>query len=137
MMADRTVMGLALPDDWDGLVSKPRWTAHREDARVAPTVVESIFGEAPDRSWRFYTFDEVVTETEDWHQEEDPAWFGIEPDGIDPEPSVLIGELGYDRPFALDFRTPTPCVRFMRVDGRWPVVADSLSDLIVRLDEER
>ncbi|WP_460704743.1 hypothetical protein [Myceligenerans halotolerans] len=101
---------------------------------MLPTLVEEIFGEAPDRSWRFYTFDEVVGMTEDWRQEEDSAWFGVEPDAIDPARSVLIGELGYDRPIALDYRASMPCVRFMAIDGRWPVVARSLRDLVDRLE---
>lgn len=128
------VAGFVLPEEWEDVVAVSRWTAHREDPRVEPEIVEAVFGEAPDSSWRFYAFDEVVGMTADWHEEEDPAWFGVEPEAIAPAMSVLIGELGYDRPFALDYRMHVPCVRFMKIDGRWPVVATSLTDLMERLE---
>jgi hypothetical protein len=128
------VAGFVLPGEWEDVVDTSRWTAYREDPRAEPAMVEAVFGEAPDSSWRFYTFDEVVGITTDWRKEEDPAWFGVEPEAIAPAMSVLIGELGYDRPFALDYRVHVPCVRFMKIDGRWPVVATSLADLMDRLD---
>ena len=102
--------------------------------RVSAAFVETVFGEALDRSWCFYTFDEVVGMTADWHTEDDPLWFGVAPDTIEPATSVLIGELGYDRPFALDYREHVPCVRFMTIEGRWPVVASSLTELMERLE---
>ncbi|MFI8524579.1 hypothetical protein ACIGB8_09040 [Promicromonospora sukumoe] len=133
-MADHVVAGFALPPTWGAVVDAPRWTAYRQDDPVAGVVVESVFGEPPDESWRFYTFDEVVGMTADWREEQDPLWFGAEPEDIDPATSVLIGELGYDRPFALDYREATAPVRFMTIDGRWPVVASSLSELMDRLE---
>ncbi len=72
--------------------------------------------------------------TADWREEQYPLWFGAKPEDIDPATSVLIGELGYDRPFALDYREATAPVRFMTIDGRWPVVASSLSELMDRLE---
>jgi hypothetical protein len=135
-MAQRVVSGFALPDDWSSMVDSPRWTMYRQGDRVEPTIVEAIFGEIPDKSWRFYAFDEVVGMTEEWRIEGDPSWFGIEPDSIDPLRSVLIGELGYDRPIALDYRLHVPIVRFMRADGRWTVVASSLRELLERLNSE-
>lgn len=72
--------------------------------------------------------------TADWHEEQDPLWFGVEPDDIVPATSVLIGELGCDRPFALDYRAIIAPVRFMRLDGRWPIVASSLIELMDRLE---
>lgn len=134
MAMARSIAGMVLPDEWEIRVNIPRWTAYCDGERADFEVVEKVFGEAPDRSWRFYTFDEMAGMTEDWRQETDHSWFGIEPESIDSKSSVLIGELGYDRPFALDFRQQIPCVRFMRISGHWPVVATTLGNLIDRLE---
>lgn len=114
------------------MIDSPRWTAYRQGDRM--DLVEATFGEIPDRSWRFYTFGEVIGMTEEWRLEKNPAWLGSEPDSIDPLGSILIGELGYDRPIALDYRPHVPAVRFMRTNGRWPVVASSLRELLEKLN---
>lgn len=98
--------------------------------------MEEVFGEAPDATWKFYTVDETRAMTEDWHQESDLEWFGTGPDDIEATRSVLIGELGYDRPFALDFRGPVPVVRFMTLDGRWVKIAESAAALLEALGIE-
>lgn len=133
-MAERVVAGFVLPEEWSSTLDSPRWTAYRQDDRADPAIVEAIFGELPDKSWRFYTFDEIVGMTEEWRLEKDLAWFGTEADAIDPLRSVLIGELGYDRPIALDYRLRIPGVRFMRADGRWSLVASTLRELLEKLD---
>jgi hypothetical protein len=133
-MAERVVSGFVLPEEWSSVVDLPRWTAYQQNDRVDPAIVEAIFGETPDRSWRFYAFDEILGMTEEWRLERDPSWFGSEPDSIDSLRSVLIGELGYDRPIALDYRRRVPGVRFMTADGRWAVVASSLRELFEKLD---
>ncbi|HEX7131805.1 MAG TPA: hypothetical protein VF228_04485 [Iamia sp.] len=74
--------------------------------------------------------------TEDWHREADPVWFGTPPDDIDPRCSVLIGELGYDRPFALDLRIGA-AIRFMTIGGRWRPIAESFPALLIALGIER
>lgn len=133
-MAEHVASGFVLPKEWSSVVDLPRWTAYQQNDRVDPTVVEAIFGEIPDRSWRFYTFDEILGMTEEWRLERDSSWFGSEPDSIDSLRSVLIGELGYDRPIALDYRRRVPGVRFMKANGRWTVVASSLRELFEKLD---
>jgi hypothetical protein len=133
-MAERVVSGFVLPEEWSSTIDSPRWTTYRQGDRADPAVVEATFGEIPERSWRFYTFGEIAGMTEEWRLERDPAWLGSEPDSIDPLRSVLIGELDYDRPIALDYRPRVPAVRFMRTDGRWPVVASSLRQLLEKLN---
>jgi hypothetical protein len=98
--------------------------------------VAEVFGEAPDATWKFYTVDEAGAMTEEWHKESDIEWFGTAPDDIEATQSVLIGELGYDRPFALDFRGPAPVVRFMMLDGRWVQIAESAAALLEALGIE-
>lgn len=129
--------GFEVADEIVGVASDGACTAYTEQARLSPAVVERVFGEAPDSTWKFYCLDEILVETEEWRQEDDSVWFGVPPEDIDPLQSVLIGELGYDRPFALDFRGSLPVVRFMTADGRWVQVADSPSELLVALGIER
>jgi hypothetical protein len=124
---------LAVPDVLLRLVASPRWTEYLGEPRHDPRLIESVFGEAPDPSWKFYTRNEIEGMTKDWHNERDPLWFGRPPDDIVATRSVLIGELGYDRMFALDYRSDEPSVRFMTADGRWVHVADSVADLLARL----
>jgi len=130
------ICGLGLPDELVNVLTDDLWTAYTEEDRLRPAVVETVFGEVPDPTWKFYSLEEARVMTEEWHQEDDPRWFGTPPDDIEARRSVLIGELGYDRPFALDFRGDHPVVRFMTIDGRWVQVADSVTGLIDALGIE-
>lgn len=131
-----SVCGFELPDEIAWVAGEERWTAYTEAERLPLAVVEEVFGEAPDSTWKFYDLDEVREVTEEWHEEEDPQWFGSAPHDIEPSKSVLIGELGYDRPFALDFRGDRPVVRLMMIDGRWVQIADSPARLLAALGIE-
>jgi len=130
------VCGFVLPDEIVALASDDRWTAYTEEERLPPALMAEVFGEQPDSTWKVYDLDEMRSVTEEWHQEDDPQWFGSAPHDISGPHSVLIGELGYDRPFALDFRGERPVVRFMTVDARWVVVADSAAALLDALGIE-
>jgi hypothetical protein len=128
--------GFILPDEVVRVISDNLWTAYTEDDRLPPDVVEAAFGEAADSLWRFYGLDELRVHTEDWRRLDDPSWFGVAPDDIDPAQAVLIGELGYERPFALDYRSGCPVVRLMTVDDRWVEVAESPAALLDALGIE-
>lgn len=130
MTGEMVVGGLLVPARVIQVAARQEWTAYVTEPRLDPAVVEQVFGEEPDSSWRFYSVDEIRAMTQDWHAETDPEWFGAAPNDIEPSRSVLIGELGYDRPFALDFRRSPPVVRLMTVDAQWRVVAVSASALL-------
>jgi hypothetical protein len=130
------VCGFDLPEELVKVISDESWTAYTEEDRLPPGTVEAVFGEAPDKTWKFYTLDEMRSISMEWHDEDDPLWFGVPPDDIDATQSVLIGELGYDRPFALDFRGTRSVVRFMTVEGRWVQVAESAASLLDALGIE-
>ena len=60
------------------------------------------------------------------------------PGDLDPQKSVIIGDLGPDMPIALDYRNfPEPSVVFLgrRVLDRWIIVAPSVASLISKLCE--
>lgn len=127
------VCGLELPEEMAWVVGMEVLTGYTEVERLPSSLVAKVFGEAPDKSWKFCTLDEARLMTEEWHQESDDGWFGTAPDDIEATQSVLIGELGYDRPFALDFRGAIPVVRFMMLDGRWVQIAESAEALLEAL----
>lgn len=130
------ICGFVLPEEIAALAADARWTAYTEQERLPSAAVAEVFGEEPDPTWKVYDLGEMRSVTEEWHRESDPQWFGSAPDDIDGPRSVLIGELGYDRPFALDFRGEHPVVRFMTVDGRWVMVAASAAALVDALGIE-
>ena len=94
-----------------------------------------MFGDERDPTWKFYGLAEMRSETEAWRDETDPVW--VRSDVIDPHTSVLVGELGYDRPFALDYRNEPPVVRFLTIAGRCVDVADSAAAFLFRLSGSR
>lgn len=130
------VCGFALPDEIARVAADSAWVGYREDDRLPPEVVEAVFGEAPERSWRFYSVGEMESETNSFKAESESSWFGDSPHDVDPHQTLLIGDLGYDRPFGLDFRGGLPAVRFMTIDARWVIVAESAAALVSALGIE-
>ena len=57
------------------------------------------------------------------------------PGDIDPQMSLLLGDLGPDQPFALDFRRSmdTPSVVYLDKKMRWVEVAPTIEALIAEL----
>lgn len=94
------------------------------------TLLAEIFGEVPDPSAKLYTLDEMEGETSRWQQETDPAYLGVSDDSLDPTRSILIGDLGFDRPIGIDLREDPAPVRLLTIEGRWRVVADSTDRLL-------
>lgn len=130
-VVDRPIVcGLEVPAEVVLFAARREWTSWSDEPRLDPAVVERVFGERPDSSWRFYTIDEMRGMTEDWHRESDPAWFGAPPDDIEARRSVLVGEIGYDRPFALDLRDGA-AIRLLTTGGHRRLVAETFSALLV------
>jgi len=92
-----------------------------------------VFGEVPEPSFALYSLDEMIGETSRWQVETDPVYLGVGDETLIPSASVLIGDLGYDRPFGIDLRSDPPCIRLLAIDGRWRLVAESVEVLLVRL----
>ena len=66
-----------------------------------------------------YSVDEMEGETSRWQQETDEAYLGFGEDTLQPALSILIGDLGFDRPIGIDLRTSPAQVRLLTIDGRW------------------
>jgi hypothetical protein len=101
---------------------------------ISPAIAD-VFGEQPSPSAAFYSLDEMRGETARWVDETDAAYLGSRGETLDPKASVIIGDLGYDRPFALDYRVDPPQVRLLALDGRWAVVTASIDELLGKLGD--
>ena len=64
-----------------------------------------VFGEDPEPSAKLHSLDEMEGETLRWQQETDAAHLGVGAETLEPSLSVLIGDLGFDRPIGIDLRT--------------------------------
>jgi hypothetical protein len=125
------VNGLPLPDQLVDLIDRGQWVAPDEGK------IWTVFGEKPSQAI-FYTLEDMEFENERWGGETLPEYLGqadadFPPGDIDPKCSVLIGDLGHDLPFALDYRDSVaePRVVFLgtRVEERWITVANNLANL--------
>jgi SMI1/KNR4 family protein SUKH-1 len=130
------INGLPLPDALRAAIEDGRWAPPADD------VLARVFGDEPQGA-SFYSLDYMAEENRAWPGVEDglPIYLGspdpsAPPGDIDPRASVLIGDLGYDMPFALDFRTSReePRVVYLSLEtGRWVTVAPTAASLLDRL----
>ena len=137
-MTDETkvlVGGLRVPELLLKAIREDRWVAPND-----PALLASIFGEAPQQP-TFYKVNGMVRENESWHSEMEPEtreWYvgskSLEspPGDIDPARSLLIGDMGPDQPFALDYRTSDsdPSVVYLRSDNGWVEIAPNIRALL-------
>ncbi|MEV8284335.1 hypothetical protein [Streptomyces niveus] len=136
------VFGMALPTclvesvkdrSWPNLASSPR--------------VEVVFGHAPVRP-SFHSISGMNGMTKWWREELDEetlqCYFGTSeestvPGCISRMETVMIGNLGPDLPFALDYRESPgePSVVFLGEGDSWQRVADNVCALILALAPDR
>jgi len=120
-----------------GHVLPPALADALESGSWPPTVgvreMATVFGETPEPSFALYSLDEMIGETASWQLETDPVYLGSGDETLVPSASVLVGDLGYDRPIGLDLRFDPPRVRLLAIDGRWRVVAESIDHLLREL----
>ncbi|ONM50608.1 hypothetical protein [Nocardia donostiensis] len=136
-MTEMTINGLPLPAALAAAIEEERWVAPSDE-----TILEQVFTEKP-QDPSFYTFDYMQVENQQWQgvATRHPELCGtpddsMPPGDIDPNLSVLIGDLGYDMPFALDFRTSRTAPRVIYASlssGLWITVATRIEDLLTKL----
>lgn len=131
--------GLRVPELLLSAIREDRWVAPSD-----PTLLASIFGEVSQQP-TFYRVNGMVRENEAWHAKMDPEtreWYvgskslDNPPGDIDPIRSILIGDLGPDQPFALDYRSSdeNPSVVYLRSDNGWVEIAPNIGTLLGRLE---
>ncbi|WP_405554807.1 hypothetical protein OHV08_12640 [Streptomyces canus] len=105
--------------------------------------VEEVFGQPPVHP-RFYSIPGIAEGTKWWREELDEetleCYFGTSgerssPGYISRTKAVMIGDLGPDLPFALDYRNSLtdPGVVFLGEEGAWRKVAEDVCDLLLML----
>lgn len=138
-MSDVYVNQLRLPDTAVEAMRSGRWQAPADGG-----LLRAVFGDEGFFPC-FYGADDIARENESWPQVAVDGFLGTAdpaapPGDIDPHRSVLIGDLGPEYPFALDYRTATspaaePRVVYLRgaVEPRWATVAPSFGALLESL----
>jgi len=128
------INGLPLPSSLVRAMGERRWRCPPE------FVLRRVFRETPVRAV-LHDLESMRRANERWLAETNPAFFGhaddrLPPGDIDPARSVILGEIGPDLPFALDYRVSLeqPAVLYLHSGSdRWIRVARHIDDLLARL----
>ncbi len=131
-----TINGHELPVMLSESIKTGEWAKLSKSSQLA-----LVFPKADIVNPSFYEEDSLKLENATWPAESDPAYIGVEslsapPGDIDPARSVLIADLGPDRPIALDYRTSN-CPRVVYLvegdDANWIEAASNIEALIENL----
>lgn len=128
------INGLQLPRALTRAIDERRWVC------PAGSALRRVFRETPVRA-ELYDLERMRERNRRWLEEKDPAYFGhaddkTPPGDIDPASSLLLGALGPDMPFALDYRVSPaePRVLYLHSGGdRWILIASDIEQLLARL----
>lgn len=134
--ADRMVRinGLPVPPSLLCAIREHRWRC------PSPLTLRRVFREDPVKA-QLYDLVAMRDANERWLRETDPAFFGhrddrVPPGDIDNARSLLLGTLGPELPFALDYRASmdSPSVLYLHSGGdRWITIARHVEHLLSRL----
>lgn len=133
------IRGLPLPRQIQDAIEGGTWTLPSDTETV-----ERLFTETASAEGKLYAVKGMISETEAWANEPDEqlAHYGgpnAEAGGyltLDPERSVLIGDLGYDRPIALDYSLSPERPRVLYLPSTapgWVEVAPDVPSFLERL----
>jgi len=133
------VCGLALPQPIQDAIDNGAWVLPSD-----PETIERVFKETASPGATLYAVTGMITETEAWanESEEQLAYYGgpgSEAGGyltLDPRKSVLIGDLGYDMPIALDYSHSPERPRVLYLPSSalgWIEVAPDVPSFLERL----
>lgn len=134
MQGQMTVNRLKLPDALAEAIASGKW----QSAKESPSLTEVFNREQPCEPC-FYGEESLERENQSWVLESDPAYLGkpsleSPPGDIDPNQSVLIGDLGMDRLIALDYRGSHESPRVVYLTGdenaRWVEASSNVASLL-------
>jgi hypothetical protein len=132
------VNGLRLPNALILAIHEGRWR------RPPNARLHRVFRERPSGA-QLFGLSLMRSQNLRWRAETDRAWFGerddrLPPGDIDRHSSIILGSLGPDLPFALDYRADpdAPRVVYLHSGGdRWITVARDIEELLERLGLHR
>lgn len=137
-----SVFGMTLPSCLVESIRDHSWMNLAHSPKI-----EAVFGRAPVRPG-FHSISGMTGMTKWWREELDDetlqCYFGtsevfVEPGYISRMKTVIIGNLGPDLPFVLDYRESfvDPSVAFLGEGDSWQKISKSVCDLILALDPRR
>ncbi|MFJ3927229.1 hypothetical protein [Streptomyces sp. NPDC090022] len=136
-----TIFGMPLPPCLVKSIQEEAWMNLADSPRI-----EEVFGQAPVHP-RFYSIAGIRGATQWWREELDEetleCYFGTSADPAPPghmsrTTTVIIGDLGPDLPFLLDYRgsLANPSVAFLGEANAWREISGNACDLIRLLSRQ-
>lgn len=137
-----SIFGMPLPGCLAASIQDRSWMSLANSPKL-----EKVFDQAPRRP-RFYSISGIVAATKWWRDELDEetlrCYFGTSEEiatlgCMSRMKTVIIGGLGPDLPFVLDYRDSLadPSVAFLGEGDAWRRVSDNVCDLLVMLGSQR
>ncbi|WP_147481230.1 hypothetical protein [Streptomyces shenzhenensis] len=136
------IFGMPLPACLTTSIQDRSWMDLANSPRI-----EEVFGQTPVRP-RFYSTSGITAATKWWRNELDEetlqCYLGTSeecatPGNISRMKTVIIGDLGPDLPFVLDYRDSLadPSVAFLGEGDAWRRVSENVCDLLAMLGSQR
>jgi hypothetical protein len=130
------VEGHRVPEEIVDAISRGEWKLPADEAAIT-----RLFSEPPTASARLYPLGLMASETAAWRaappeQHRLYGGPGSRVEGyltVDPRSSLLIGDLGFDMPVALDYSVPAASPRIVYLPSRatgWIVVARDAGEFL-------
>ncbi|MFO0549704.1 MAG: SMI1/KNR4 family protein [Polyangiaceae bacterium] len=125
------INGMALPPALVRVIEADLWQPPHDE------VLRAVFHDEPVQP-SFYSLKYMEFENAHWAAQRDAFYLGSQASGavpgcLEPARSILIGDLGIDMPFALDYRDPSrpPQVVYLHSkDSSWHLIAESVEVLL-------
>jgi hypothetical protein len=131
---DSVVNGLPVPPLLVAAIRHGKWRPPSD-----PRLIQDVFGESEPESPQFYDLASMVPQNRRLPERSVRQVYGEVVEGasvgLDPRRAVFIGDLGIDKPIALDYRQSLddPRVLYLGRTG-WVEVAESVQMLLQKLD---
>lgn len=137
------ICGLPLPQQIQDAIDNGTW-----DLPDDPERIERVFTQAPSPEAKLYPISGMISETKAWanESEEQLAYYGGPGSDavgyltLDPRKSVLIGDLGFELPIALDYSVSPEHPRVLYLPSTapgWIEIAPDVPSFLERLGMRR
>lgn len=111
-----------LSDNWENIFPEKHGQIYLYDERLIETETEQFLIDLQDETITNSGFNWLGKQSEEF-----------KPGDIDPNKILLIGDLGVDRPFCLDYRINEPRVLYLTGEEYWIEIAKDLDSFFTDL----